>query len=160
MFLRHKEVPHPFGPAINSFWYLICNKIFGYCKRPEELAILISGLLLRMCGLFIHHYFGPLLRMARVWSSVHSFTHIRHFEVSRETGSRWVFKCIVGLFWATYFQHGGKFIPQNSPTIHFHNHLDPVSRATSKWRIWSRTFWTFITWNIRKACYSITFSYY
>ena len=76
MFLRHKELPHPFVPAINSFWYLICNKIFGYCKRPEELAILISvsRLLLRMCGLFIHHYFGPLLRMARVWSTSHSFT--------------------------------------------------------------------------------------
>ena len=25
--------------------------------------------------------------------------------------------------------------PQNSPTMHFDNHLDPVSRATSKWQI-------------------------
>ena len=25
---------------------------------------------------------------------------IRHFEVARETGSRWLSKCIVGLFWA------------------------------------------------------------
>ena len=32
-------------------------------------------------------------------------------------------------------QHGGKFAAQNSPTMHFDNHLDPVSRATSKWRI-------------------------
>ena len=27
-----------------------------------------------------------------------------------------------------------KCIPQNSPTMHFDNHLDPVSRATSKWQ--------------------------
>ena len=26
-------------------------------------------------------------------------------------------------------------VPQNSPRMHFDNHLDPVSRATSKWRI-------------------------
>ena len=44
-------------------------------------------------------------------------------------------KCIVGLFWGTHFQHGGKFVPQNSPTMHFDNHLDPDFRATSKWRM-------------------------
>ena len=55
MFLRRKEVPKPFVPAINSFWYLICNKILGYCERPEELAILISvsRLPLRMCGIYL-----------------------------------------------------------------------------------------------------------
>ena len=57
---------------------------------------------------------------------------IRHFEVARKTGSRWLSKCIVGLFWATHFQHGGKFVPQNSPTMH---HLDPISRPISKWRM-------------------------
>ena len=56
---------------------------------------------------------------------------IRHFEVARKTGSRRLLKCIVGLFWGTHFQHGGKFVPQNNPTMHFDNHLDPVSRATS-----------------------------
>ena len=35
-----------------------------------------------------------------------------------------VVKCIVGLFWGTSFQYGGKFDPQNSPTMHFDNHLD------------------------------------
>ena len=55
MFLRRKEVPHPFGPAINSFWYFICNKILGYCERPKELAILISvsRLPLRMWGIYL-----------------------------------------------------------------------------------------------------------
>ena len=57
---------------------------------------------------------------------------IRHFEVARKTGSRWLAKCIVELFWATHFQHGGKFVPQNSPTMH---HLDPISRPISKWRM-------------------------
>ena len=71
--------------------------------------------------------FSLCLRLCR-WS-------IRHFEVARKTGSRRLVKCIVGLFWKTHFQHGGKFVPQNSPTMHFDNHLDPVSRATSKWRI-------------------------
>ena len=46
-----------------------------------------------------------------------------------------VSKCIVGLLWGTNFQHGGKFVPQSSPTMHFDNHLDPVSQPTSKWRI-------------------------
>ena len=53
MFLRHKEVPSSFGPAMNSFWYLICNNILVYCERLEELAILISRLLLRMCGIYL-----------------------------------------------------------------------------------------------------------
>ena len=35
----------------------------------------------------------------------------------------------------THFQHGGKFVPQNSPAMYFDNHLDLVSHATSKWRI-------------------------
>ena len=46
-----------------------------------------------------------------------------------------VSKCIVGLLWGTHFQHGGKFVPQSSPTMHFDNHLDPVSQPTPKWRI-------------------------
>ena len=59
----------------------------------------------------------------------------RGSEVAREFGSRWLSKCIVGLFWRTYFQYGGKFVPQKSPTMHFDNHFDPVSRATLKSRI-------------------------
>ena len=38
-----------------------------------------------------------------------------------------VSKCIVGLFRGTHFQHGGKCVTQNSPTMHFDNHLDPAS---------------------------------
>ena len=37
-------------------------------------------------------------------------------------GSR-LLKCIVGRFWGKHFQHGGKFVPKNSPTMHFHNHV-------------------------------------
>ena len=33
------------------------------------------------------------------------------------------------------FQHGRKFAAQNSPTMHFDIHLDPVFHATSNWRI-------------------------
>ena len=44
---------------------------------------------------------------------------IRHFEVARET----------------HFHCGVKFVPQYSPTMHFDNRLDPVSHATSKWRV-------------------------
>ena len=56
-----------------------------------------------------------------------SHSAIRHFEVARESGSRWLSKRIVGLFWAS----------QNSPTWHFDNYLDQVSSATSKWSwIW------------------------
>ena len=37
--------------------------------------------------------------------------NIRHFEVARKTGC----KCIVGLFWGTHFQQGGKFVPKTVP---------------------------------------------
>ena len=49
------------------------------------------------------------------------------------TGDRvqMVSKCIMGLFWGTHFQHGGKFVPQSSPTMYFNNHLDRFSNATS-----------------------------
>ena len=41
-------------------------------------------------------------------------------------------KCIVGLFWGTWhFQHGSKFVPPNILTMHFENHIKPVSRRTS-----------------------------
>ena len=60
---------------------------------------------------------------------------ICHFEVGPQTGSRWLSKCIVGLFWGTNLPTRWKCIPQNNPTMHFDNHLDPVSRATSKWQI-------------------------
>ena len=53
MFLRHKEVPNPFDPAISSFRYFIRNNILGYCERPEELAILISRSLLRICRIYL-----------------------------------------------------------------------------------------------------------
>ena len=46
----------------------------------------------------------------------------------------------VGRF-GTHFQHGGKFVPQNSPTMHFDNHLDPVFRATLKWRMEETAEW-------------------
>ena len=36
---------------------------------------------------------------------------IRQFEVAREIRSRWLSKCIVGLFWGIHFQHGGEFVP-------------------------------------------------
>ena len=59
----------------------------------------------------------------------------RHFDFAREIRSRWFSKCIVGLFWETNLPPCSKCVPQNSPTIHFDNHFDPVSRATSKWRL-------------------------
>ena len=43
---------------------------------------------------------------------------IWHFEVARETGSSWLAKCIVGLFWGTHFQHAAnlsfKTVPQRT----------------------------------------------
>ena len=44
-----------------------------------------------------------------------------------------------GTVLGTHFHCGVKFVPQNSPTMHFDNRLDPVSHATSKWRIASDT---------------------
>ena len=46
-----------------------------------------------------------------------------------------VVKCIVGLFWGTNFQHGGKCDPQNSPTMHFDNHLDPCNLKVANMKL-------------------------
>ena len=46
-----------------------------------------------------------------------------------------VVKVHCGTVFEDAFQHGSKFAAQNSPTMHLDNHLEPVSRATSKWRI-------------------------
>ena len=43
---------------------------------------------------------------------------IRHFEVARGNGSRWLSECIVGLFWGTNLPPCWKCVPQNSPTLH------------------------------------------
>ena len=51
---------------------------------------------------------------------------IRHLEVGRETGSRWLSKCIVGLSWGRICRHVENALD---------NHLDLVSCATSKLRI-------------------------
>ena len=40
------------------------------------------------------------------------------FATLRLHGSRWLSKCIVGLFWGTNLPPCWKFVPQNSPTMH------------------------------------------
>ena len=47
-------------------------------------------------------------------------------------GSRWLSKCIVGLFCGTNLPPCWKCVHQNSLTMHFDNHLDLISFATSK----------------------------
>ena len=151
MFVRRKEVPRPFGPAINSFWYLICNNILGYCERPEELAILISGLLLRMCGIYLSSIIlafaknGARLELRSLFHSL--FATLRFHGRPAQDGFQKHCGTVLGDAFSTWRQ----ICPQNSTTMHFHNHLDPVSSATSNCRIWSRAFWTFTTWNIRQA---------
>ena len=49
---------------------------------------------------------------------------IRHFEVARETGSRWFSKALWDCFGGRIFNMAAIFVPQNSPTMRFHNHLD------------------------------------
>ena len=51
-----------------------------------------------------------------------------------------VVKCIVGLFWGTNFQHGGKFDPQNSPTMHFDNHLVQLQSGEYEVVVWCNLF--------------------
>ena len=46
---------------------------------------------------------------------VDSAALIRHFEVARETGSRWLSKCIVGLFWGANLPPCWKCVPQKVP---------------------------------------------
>ena len=58
---------------------------------------------------------------------------IRHFEVARRPGRDGCqVHCgtVLGHAFSTW-----RKLRQNSPTMHFDNQLDPISRATSKWRI-------------------------
>ena len=150
--LRHEEVPRPFCPAMNSFWYLICNYILGYCGRPEQLAILISRLLLRMCG----EYTYPAL----FWTFTKNYARLElrslfHslFATLRLRGrlARDGFQVHCGTVLGDAFSTWRQICPPKQS----HNALSqpsrPVSLATSKWRIWSRAFWIFITWNFRKV---------
>ena len=64
------------------------------------------------------------------WMSHLCACRIRRFEVARETGSRWLSKCIVGLFWGTNLPPCWKCVPPKKSHNALWNHLDPVSRAT------------------------------
>ena len=79
-----------------------------------------------------------VLRIPEIKASVPTlanvFYAIRQFEVARETDRvAMVINVHCGTVLGIHFQHGGKFVPQNSPTMHFDNHLDLVPCATSKW---------------------------
>ena len=67
------------------------------------------------------------------WMSHLCACRIRHFEVARETGSSWLSKCIVGLFWRTC-RHVENACPQTVPQCTWQP-CRPGLRATSKWRI-------------------------
>ena len=58
---------------------------------------------------------------------------IRPFEVVQETGSRWLSSALWDGFGGRIFNMAANLC--NSPTMHSDNHLDPVFRAISKWRI-------------------------
>ena len=101
--------------------------------------------------------------------------HIGHIEVAGETGLRGLSKCIVGLSVGDEKPPCWQCVPQNSPTMHFENHLDPVSRATSKWphahrpvltwrttEIWKKKYF-FVSWKsifIFKSGWMMHFSHY
>ena len=59
---------------------------------------------------------------------------IRHFKVARKTGSRWLSKCIVGLFWGTNLPPCWKCVPKTVPQCILTTISTPVFRGTSKWR--------------------------
>ena len=81
------------------------------------------------CGTVFGDQFAALLKIRPQNCPTMQFETTRpsicHFEIARETRSGWLSNCIVGLFWGTNFQQGGKLVPENSPTIHFDNHHDP-----------------------------------
>jgi len=56
-------------------------------------------------------------------------THIGQFEVAQET--EWLSSALWDCFGGRIFNMAANSSPKNSPT----NHLAPVSRATSEWRM-------------------------
>ena len=71
---------------------------------------------------------------------------IRHFEVARETGSRWLSKYIVGLFWGTYFQHGGKFVPQLTVPQCTISIRSPAQPQSGEWMAMAQNWNESFTW--------------
>ena len=69
---------------------------------------------------------APIITM---WVFLFIPSSIRYFEVAWGTGSRWLSECIVGLFWGSNLPSCWKCVLQNSLTMHFDNHFDPVSCA-------------------------------
>ena len=61
--------------------------------------------------------------------------YIGHFEVVRETGSRWLLSALWDYFGGTHFQHGSKFVPRNCSTVHFDNHLDPCNLKVANMKV-------------------------
>ena len=78
----------------------------------------------------------------------HFFSYIRHFEVARETGSRWLSKCIVGLFWGQNCRHVENASPKTVPqctltTILTRSPAQPQSGeyARPSWLGWATLSW-------------------
>ena len=58
--------------------------------------------------------------------------YIRHFEVVQETGSKWLSSALWDCF-GDEFSTGRQICPPKQCHSALDHHLDPVSRATSKW---------------------------
>ena len=102
------------------------GKILTNPKRLEQknnvMKVMLVGLKRSVCGQFFFSKRVGTIQWSRDRESpswVNWSERIRHFEVARETGSRWLSKCTVGLFWGTHFQHGGNFAPKTVPQCTF-----------------------------------------
>ena len=116
--LRHEEMPRPFCPAMNSFWYLICNYILGYCERPEQLAILISRLLLRMCGEYTYPALfwtftknGARLELRSLFHSLFATLRLRG-RLARDGFSSALWHCFGGRIFNVAANLSPKTVPQ------------------------------------------------
>ena len=62
------------------------------------------------------------------WVELHHGSVLANASFTQDTGSRWLSTCIVGLFWGTHFQHGGKFVPRTVPQC-------TLTTTSTRWRI-------------------------
>ena len=99
----------------------MCNKILGYCERPEELAILISvsRLPLRMCGIYLSNI---ILAFAKNYACLQLLALFTSYSPLLGCAGDWVkmvVKCIVGLFWGTHFCIAANLSPKTVPQCTF-----------------------------------------
>ena len=97
-----------------SLYSFLYSLLWGCVGDRVEMVVRVH------CGSVLGDEFAVMLKMRPPKQSHNALWQPFRPGVLRTT---WLWKCIVGLFWGTNLPSCWKCVPQNRPTMHFHNHL-------------------------------------